>query len=692
MRFFSRSFFILQILAGTVLVQTATAQQLAPVINVGTPDAIPGQYIVVFQPGTSRDFVLAAQRTAGQLGGTIGFNYTSALLGFSARLSLDAVQVLRAAPGVAWIEQDQTGMLDTVQPHPPAGLDRVSERLLPLDDRYTYSETGTGVHAYVIDSGIRATHLDFNGRVSGGVDEVMDGHDTDDCYHHGTHVAGILGGEAFGIAKQVSLHPVRVADCTGLVLESRVIAGIDWVTANAVHPAVANISLHTALSPSVDMAVTSLINAGVVVVAATGKTTADACTLSPADVPAVISVGSIDPTNDTRQDISGIGTCVDLFAPGVNILSDWNTNDVASMIDSGTSMAAPHVAGVAARYLQNHPAATPADVWAAIHNADDVSTTPGWMGVVDPGPGSPNELLHWGSLNDGSNDGDPHIITVDGIHYDFQGSGEFVALRGSGGLQIQTRQTAVATTFNPGPNPYTGLATCVSLNTAVAALVGSHRVTFEPNLSGVPDPSGLQLRIDGVLTTMGKSGLSFRSGGRVVPSAGGGIEIDFPDGTALIVTPTWWASQGKWFLNVGVLHTPDSEGIMGAIVQGSWLPALPDGTSLGPMPASLHQRYLDLNQRFAGAWRVTDQTSLFDYAPGTSTATFILPGWPWENPPCNIPGYLPVTPLDQRTAESLCSPIDDRNMRANCVFDVMVLGDPSFAQAYALARRARTGR
>lgn len=292
---------------------------------------------------------------------------------------------------------------------------------------------------------------------------------------------------------------------------------------------------------------------------------------------------------------------------------------------------------------------------------------------------------------DGDNDGDPHLTTVDGVHYDFQSTGEFVSLRDGGSLQIQTRQTPVATTFNPGPNPYTGLATCVSLNTAVAALVGKNRVTFQPRLNGVPDPSGLQLRVDGVLTTPGANGLNLASGGRVMASAGGGIRIDFPDGTVLIVTPGWWASQSKWYLNVSVFHTPALEGIMGAIAPGSWLPALPDGTSLGPKPASLHQRYLDLNQKFADAWRVTAQTSLFDYAPGTSTKTFTFPGWPLENPPCVIPKQPPVKPLDPQAARRACRPILDKKRNADCVFDVTVTGEPGFAKTYQLIQQIQAG-
>jgi hypothetical protein len=292
-------------------------------------------------------------------------------------------------------------------------------------------------------------------------------------------------------------------------------------------------------------------------------------------------------------------------------------------------------------------------------------------------------------------EGDPHLTTADGTHFDFQGAGEFITLRDRDGMEIQTRQAPIATTFFPGPSAYDGLATCVSINTAVAARVGGHRVTWEPNLNGVPDPSGLQLRIDGAPTTLGPQGLALGTGGRVAPAAGGALEVDFPDGKTLIATPEWWASQSKWYLNVDVSHFgivtdvggSSTRGIAGPIAAGSWLPALPSGASVGPMPASLPARYDTLYRTFADAWRVTDKDSLFDYAPGTSTNTFTMMDWPKQNPPCQVRDAKPVEPASEETALAACRRVRDENRRADCVFDVRVTGDIGFALAYLNAQR-----
>jgi hypothetical protein len=324
---------------------------------------------------------------------------------------------------------------------------------------------------------------------------------------------------------------------------------------------------------------------------------------------------------------------------------------------------------------------------------------PIWGDTSNSGLLNPNGTSNFDAYTDrvtggpAANEGDPHLTTVDGVHYDFQGAGEFVALRDYDGLEIQIRKAPIATTFNPGPDPYDELAVCVSLNTAVAVAVAGHRVSYEPNISGVPDPSGLQLRVDGELTTLDSQGIDLGNGGRVVNSAAGNgsIEIDFPNETVMFVVPNWWASQSKWYLNVDVFHTPAVEGVLGAIARDSWLPALPDGTSLGPMPAGLHQRYVDLYQTFADAWRVDNETSLFDYAAGTSTETFTLQSWPPESPPCVLPEIPPVNPADPITAHKVCRPIVGENRKADCVFDVTVTGERGFARIYQLSQLIELG-
>lgn len=620
---------------------------LAPLFNADAPKRIPGKYIVVLREGATSEAARSTQARVAELGGKIGYTYRAAIRGFSVTLPDSALQALRAMPEVAYVEADQVATLETVQIGPPAGLDRTSERLLPLDNRYTYSETGSGVHVYVIDTGIRATHADFGGRVSGGTNTIGTPAGTGDCQGHGTHVAGIVGGATYGIAKQVALHPVRAGDCFDTYL-SPLIAGVDWVTANRVLPAVVNLSSRVAASPTFDTAVNNSIAAGVVYVVAAGNDSDTACNYSPARVPAAITVGAVDPANDTRAGFSNFGTCVDLFAPGVNTLSAGITNDTATATKSGTSMAAPHVAGVAARYLQAHPAASPAAVLTAINLADDFFPgTPGWSGVVNPGAGSPNELLHYGSLNDGMNDGDPHITTVDGVHYDFQTGGEFVALRGGSVMEIQTRQTPVPS------------APWVSVNTAVATRTGKHRVTWQPGLDGVPDPAGLQVRVDGKVVSVPAGGIDLGDGARVEHASNNVLAVDFPDGSTLIATSNWWAAQKQWYIDVHVYHTPATQGLMGMLEREAW-------TRPG----------------FADTWRVTRETTLFDYREGGSPGDFRVDPFPAERIP-------PMKRAFVALARKVCAPVAGDHARKDCLFDVGTTGDPVFARGAVAGERLR---
>jgi len=284
------------------------------------------------------------------------------------------------------------------------------------------------------------------------------------------------------------------------------------------------------------------------------------------------------------------------------------------------------------------------------------------------------------------------MTTVDGVHYDFQSAGEFTALK-EDKFEVQTRQRPVPTTTVPGPSVYTGLGVCVSTYSAVAARIGSNRVSLEPNVSGQPDPSGLQLRVNGKLVTLTDSGIDLRAGGsneptaqlegRIVKAAGGAYEFDKADGTQLVATPAYWDSQQTWYLNLNIYQTSAARGIWGSLASESWLPALPDGTSLGSKPAALDQRYQDLYGKFAGAWRVTDATSLFDYAPGTNTATFTVADWPrFHTRSCLIKGQTPAEPTTPQIAAQACSAITNPAQKADCTFDVMVTGNTDFAKTY----------
>jgi subtilisin family serine protease len=297
-----------------------------------------------------------------------------------------AARRLAADPQVAWVEQDSAVHLTTTQNGATWGLDRIDQRTLPLSGGYTYTTTAANVHAYVIDTGIRAAHVDFGGRATVGIDTVGDGRNGQDCNGHGTHVSGTVGGARFGVAKGVSLVAVRVLDCAGSGTVASVIAGIDWVAAHRISPAVANMSLGGGVSAALDQAVRSAIAAGVTFAVAAGNESADACDASPARTAEAITVGATD-SSDNRAWFSNFGRCLDLFAPGVNIISDWATSSTALNMISGTSMAAPHAAGAAALYLASHPTASPATV-------RDALVAGGSAGVVrHPVAGSPNVLL-----------------------------------------------------------------------------------------------------------------------------------------------------------------------------------------------------------------------------------------------------------------------------------------------------------
>ncbi len=357
-------------------------------LSAAGAEVVPDSYIVVLKAGTT-----AQPRTvAGRHGATVRQTWSHALRGFAATMTARQARLVAGDPAVKFVQPNLIHRASETQANPPSwGLDRVDQRNLPLNAAYSYTTTASTVHAYIVDTGVRFSHRDFGGRAVSGFDAV-DGGSADDCNGHGTHVAGTVGGTSYGVAKSVRLVGVRVLDCQGSGTTAQVVAGIDWVTANAVKPAVANMSLGGGADTALDNAVKRSIASGVSYAFAAGNGflglfALDACTQSPARVPEAITVSATD-RNDRKSSWANRGRCVDVFAPGIDITSAWMTNDTASSTISGTSMASPHVAGAAALYLSANPAATPAQV----HSALVAAATPGK--VVSPGSGSPNRLLY----------------------------------------------------------------------------------------------------------------------------------------------------------------------------------------------------------------------------------------------------------------------------------------------------------
>jgi subtilisin family serine protease len=356
-------------------------------------EPIPNRYIVVLEDWSTggRGEASRAADVADEMrsiyGGKVERVFKHAISGFTAELDAREVEALMKDPRVKYVEEDGIVSIGTTQTNATWGLDRIDQRDLPLNGTYTYTPTGSGVRAYIIDTGILASHNEFGGRVTSGFTSISDGNGTSDCNGHGTHVAGTTGGAVYGVAKSVTLVPVRVLNCQGSGTNSGVIAGVDWVTANHVKPAVANMSLGGSASSALDTAVNNSINAGVTYVVAAGNSNADACNYSPARVTNAVTVGSTT-SSDARSSFSNFGSCLDIFAPGSSITAAWYTSNTATNTISGTSMASPHVAGVAALYLQDFPLASPSTVASAIINAATTGK------VTSAGSGSPNRLLY----------------------------------------------------------------------------------------------------------------------------------------------------------------------------------------------------------------------------------------------------------------------------------------------------------
>jgi subtilisin family serine protease len=383
--------------APTAFDDSADAARTAAAPAAGLRGAQTARYIVQFNDTESDPAGLARQLVSAN-GGALRFAYTRVMKGFAAELPPQAVEALRRNPRIRLIEPDLEVTMSSAgaQSSPPSwGLDRIDQRTRPLDQQYTWANNGGGVHAYIFDTGIRSTHEDFAGRMGTGWSAFSDAVGTEDCQGHGTHVAGTVGGTRFGVAKGVTLHSVRVLGCTGSGSTSGIIAGLDWVVRSAPRPAVVNMSLGGGFSSSMNTAVQNASAAGVVVVVAAGNSNADACTASPASAPAAITVGA-STSGDAAASYSNWGSCVDLFAPGSSIVSTDYASNTAQSTKSGTSMASPHVAGAAAMFLAANPAATPAQIEAALAGNATADL------LTNMRTTSPNLLLFTGFIGGGS--------------------------------------------------------------------------------------------------------------------------------------------------------------------------------------------------------------------------------------------------------------------------------------------------
>ncbi len=381
------------------------AAEAAPAAPVGPVTVPAGATVVPRRKNVTRARAagLTAQAGAGALtgryGGSVAYTYRgSALRGFVLAATEGEARRLAADPRVARVEADTVVRLHDARYYPQWNLDMVDQRSTVLDDTYSFPDSaGAGVTAYVLDSGIRTSHVEFGNRASVGFDAIGDGWNGQDCHAdgHGTHVAGTIGGATAGMANKVKLVSVRVFDCTAVGVNSQIIAGVDWVTQNAVKPAVANMSLGGTQSPTLDAAVSASIASGVTYTVSAGNDNVDACNYSPADVTAALTVGASNSIYERGTNWGSVssgsnyGTCLDLFAPGQNIASANNKTDRATRLMTGTSMAAPHVAGAAALLLGLHPDYTPAAVATTL-----TSITTDGMLRTDNLNRSPNKLLY----------------------------------------------------------------------------------------------------------------------------------------------------------------------------------------------------------------------------------------------------------------------------------------------------------
>lgn len=398
------------VLTLTTTTAATAAPQMAPLL-AASPNAVANEYIVVLRSDTNLRSAASerqqVRREAAAEGGSVMFDYGTALNGFAARLPAEALEAVRRNPAVDYIQpndihQQTSGPAPTdqlpgpaptaVQSNPPWHLDRIDQRYLPLNNQYVYTNQGQGVHAYILDSGIRSTHDEIDGRVVSAYTSIFDGNGTEDCHNHGTFVASEVGGQTYGVAKQVTLHSVRVLNCSASGSTAEIVAGMDWVADNHQNPNVANMSIQSAggyTNVAMDQAAAGMIDAGVNLVLIVGNFDNNDCTNSPKD-PRALIVGATT-INDARNTIwnsSSYGPCVDVWAPGADITGAGSGSDSQVLTNwYGTSMAAPLVAGTIAMALESHPGMT-------MQQAHDLITDNATQWVLSDLGNSPNRLLY----------------------------------------------------------------------------------------------------------------------------------------------------------------------------------------------------------------------------------------------------------------------------------------------------------